>query len=109
MADAATAYRQAFLNGLRPEATGTVSEWADQHRVLSGVGCPEPGPWRTSRAPYLREPMDCLSTSSRIRRVVLMFGSQLGKTEILNNIDTVAAVRRFSFFFCPPSYIHLYA
>jgi phage terminase large subunit GpA-like protein len=81
MADAATAYRLAFLNGLRPEDRGTVSEWADQFRVLSGVGCPEPGPWRTSRAPYLREPMDCLSSISRVRRVVLMFGSQLGKTE----------------------------
>ena len=81
MADAALAYRQAFLEGLRPEAQGTVSDWADTYRVLSGVGCPEPGPWRTSRTPYLREPMDCLSSSSRIRRVVLVFGSQLGKTE----------------------------
>jgi phage terminase large subunit GpA-like protein len=81
MADAAAAYREAFLDGLRPESLGTVSEWADQHRVLGGIGCPEPGPWRTSRTPYLREPMDCLSASSRVRRVVLVFGSQLGKTE----------------------------
>jgi phage terminase large subunit GpA-like protein len=81
MADAAAAYRQAFLNGLRPESLGTVSEWADQYRELSGVGCPEPGLWRTSRTPYLREPMDTLSASSRFRRVVLVFGSQLGKTE----------------------------
>jgi hypothetical protein len=38
MADAALAYRQAFLEGLRPEAQGTVSDWADTYRVLSGVG-----------------------------------------------------------------------
>ena len=81
MADSAVAYRLAFLDGLRPESLGTVSEWADRYRVLGGIGCPEPGPWRTSRTPYLREPMDCLSASSRVRRVVLMFGSQLGKTE----------------------------
>jgi phage terminase large subunit GpA-like protein len=82
MADAALAYRQAFQDGLRPEVTGSVSDWAEAHRVLSGIGCPEPGPWRTSRTPYLREPMNCLSASSRVRRVVLMFGSQLGKTEV---------------------------
>ena len=81
MADAALIYRKAFLDGLRPEELGTVSDWADRYRVLSGVGSPEPGQWRTTRTPYLREPMDCLSPSSRIRRVVMVFGSQLGKTE----------------------------
>ena len=81
MADAALIYREAFLDGLRPEELGTVSDWADRYRVLSGVGSPEPGQWRTSRTPYLREPMDCLSPSSRVRRVVMVFGSQLGKTE----------------------------
>jgi phage terminase large subunit GpA-like protein len=81
MADAAVIYRQAFCDGLRPERLGTVDEWADAYRVLGGIGCPEPGPWRTDRTPYLREPMRELSASSRTRRVVLMFGSQLGKTE----------------------------
>lgn len=81
MADAALAYRRGFAAGLRPENLGSVSDWAEQFRVLSGVGCPEPGPWRTSRVPYLREPMDELSASSKTRRVVLVFGSQLGKTE----------------------------
>lgn len=81
MADAALAYRRGFAAGLRPENLGSVSDWAEQFRVLSGVGCPEPGPWRTSRVPYLRGPMDELSASSKTRRVVLVFGSQLGKTE----------------------------
>jgi phage terminase large subunit GpA-like protein len=63
----------------------TVSEWADAHRVLSGKGSAEKGPWRTDRTPYLREPMDCLSPSSPWRRVVLMFGSQMGKTEVVLN------------------------
>jgi len=81
MADSALAFREAFLGGLRPEEQAWVDEWADRYRVLSGVGCPEPGPWRTARTPYLREPMRCLSSGSRTRRVVLMFGSQLGKTE----------------------------
>lgn len=85
MADAALVYRQAFLEGLMPPAAMTVSEWADAHRILSGKGSAEKGPWRTDRTPYLREPMDCLSPSSPWRRVVLMFGSQLGKTEVVLN------------------------
>lgn len=63
----------------------TVSEWADSYRQLSGKASAEPGPWRTSRTPYLKEPMDCLSASSPIQRVVLMFGAQLGKTELGTN------------------------
>jgi phage terminase large subunit GpA-like protein len=82
MADAAAAYRAAFLEGLRPEELGTVDQWADRYRILGGIGCPEPGPWRTDRTPHLREPMQCLSAGSRVRRVVLMFGSQTGKTEV---------------------------
>lgn len=82
MADAAAAYRAAFLEGLRPEQLGTVWQWADRYRVLGGVGCPEPGPWRTDRTPHLREPMECLSARSPWRRVVLKFGSQTGKTEV---------------------------
>jgi phage terminase large subunit GpA-like protein len=66
---------------LRFEADLTVSQWADSYRVLSGKASAEPGPWRTDRTPYLREVMDCLSTTSPVQRVVLMAGAQLGKTE----------------------------
>lgn len=85
MADGAAVYRAAFLDGLRPPAPMTVDQWADQYRILSGKGSSEPGPWRTDRTPYLREPMQCLSPSSPWRRVVLMFGSQMGKTEVVLN------------------------
>ena len=85
MADGALLYRDALLAAMAPPSATTVSEWADQHRILSGKGAAEKGPWRTERTPYLREPMDCLSPSSSTRRVVLMFGSQMGKTEVILN------------------------
>lgn len=85
MPDAATIVRQAKRRGLTPPSASTVSEWADQNRVLSGKGAAEKGPWRTERTPYLRQPMDCLSPSHPTRRVVLMFGSQMGKTEVILN------------------------
>jgi len=78
-------YDRAFDQGLRPDPLLSVSEWADQHRRLSGKAASEPGPWRTSRTPYLREIMDCLSPSSSIERVVVMKGAQIGISECCNN------------------------
>lgn len=74
-------WRTALMDGLRPEQALTVSEWADKHRRLSSKASAEPGPWRTNRTPYLREPMDCLSSTSSVQRVVMMFAAQTGKTE----------------------------
>ena len=85
MADAMQLFDRAFDEGLMPADPMTVAQWADTHRVLSTKGSAEPGPWRTDRTPYLREPMECLSPSSPWRRVVLMFGSQMGKTEVVLN------------------------
>jgi len=79
------AWRDGFLDGLRPETPLTVSEWADLHRRLSSKASAEPGPWRTDRTPYLREPMDCLSSESPVQRVVMMFAAQTGKTEAGSN------------------------
>jgi phage terminase large subunit GpA-like protein len=83
MPDGATLYRQAFIEALQPPLDLTVSEWADAERILTRRSSSEPGQWRTDRVPYLREPMDLLSPrEKRIRRVVLLFGSQTGKTEV---------------------------
>lgn len=78
-------YRAAAAAGARPDPLLTVSEWADQYRVLSTRASAEPGPWRTERTPYLREIMDCLSPSSPVERVVFMKGAQVGATECGNN------------------------
>jgi len=81
----ANAWRDGFMDGLRPEQPLTVSEWADRYRRLSSKASAEPGPWRTDRTPYLREPMDCLSSESTVQRVVMMFAAQTGKTEAGSN------------------------
>lgn len=85
MLEASVVYRRAFLDGLRPEPERTISQWADQNRMLTSKASAEPGPWRTNRTPYLREPMDLLSSSSPIQRVVMMFAAQTGKTEAGSN------------------------
>ena len=83
--DGAVAYGGSFREGLKPDPLLTVSEWADRERILPPVSSAEPGQWRTSRTPYLREIMDCLSPSSPVQRVTFMKGSQIGATESGNN------------------------
>lgn len=65
----------------RPDAAVTVSEWADEHRILSSKASAEPGLWRTDRTPYLREIMDALSSYSTVETVVVMKGAQVGMSE----------------------------
>lgn len=74
-----------FFKGVEPDSYMSVSEWADKYRVLSGKSAAEPGRWRTSRTPYLKEIMDCLSPKSPIQKVVFMKGAQIGGTECGNN------------------------
>jgi phage terminase large subunit GpA-like protein len=73
---------RAWCEGLRPDPRLTVSEWAEHYRVLSTKGSSEPGRWRNSRTPYLKEIMDCLSPTSPVERVVVMKGAQVGGTEL---------------------------
>jgi phage terminase large subunit GpA-like protein len=85
MPDGAFLYRQAFHAGLMPDPDFTVSEWADEHRMLSQKASAEPGRWRTDRTPYLKDIMDELSPHSPIETVVFMAGAQVGKSETGNN------------------------
>ena len=73
------------LQGFKPPENLTVSEWADKYRILSNEASSEPGPWRTSRTPYMKEPMDAY-TDPHIKRVTVVAASQVGKSEMLNNI-----------------------
>jgi phage terminase large subunit GpA-like protein len=73
--------RQVLAASIRPRPVQTVSQWADRYRILTSKGSSEVGQWRTDRTPYLRQIMDDLSVTSPVQRIVLAFGSQIGKTE----------------------------
>jgi len=62
----------------------TISQWADAHVMLSSEMAAEPGRWRTDRAPYQREMMDCI-TDPAVKQVVLHTSAQVGKTSVLLN------------------------
>lgn len=59
----------------------SVSEWADTYITMPKGTSAFPGRWQTSRTPYLREPLDCMSDPA-VDGVVAMFASQTGKTMI---------------------------
>ncbi len=73
------------LAGMQPPENLTVTEWAECKRYLSTEASAEPGLWRTNRTPYLRAIMDAF-TDPKIRHIVFVAASQVGKTEVLNNI-----------------------
>ena len=73
------------ISGMTPPENLTVSEWADKKRRLSPESSAEPGPWRTTRTPYLRDIMDAFS-DAKVRRIVFVSSSQSGKSEFENNV-----------------------
>lgn len=76
--------RRTLLNAVKPIKKVSVSSWADSYRMLPSNAA-EPGRWKTSRAPYTRAIMDAF-TANNVHRVAVKSSSQIGKTEIINNI-----------------------
>jgi phage terminase large subunit GpA-like protein len=66
----------------------TVSQWAAKHRVVTSG--PFTGPWRNEVTPYLVEPMDSWNLPY-VRRIILMFAPQIGKTQVAFNCLGYAA------------------
>jgi len=77
--------QQAFYRALAPPPNLTVSQWADEYRVLSPESSAEPGRWDTSRAPYQRAIMDAIH-DAEVETVVVMSSAQVGKTELCLNL-----------------------
>lgn len=71
--------------GLKPQPKTSTSVWADSYRMLSAGISAEPGRWKTARAPYQQEIMDAF-TQSGVNKVVVMSSSQIGKSDIMNNV-----------------------
>ena len=78
LADIKHSFLKHLLAGMKPQKRLTVSEWSDKNRVLTTKSSAEPGKWRTSRTPYLKEVMDKLSDHDETQEVVVMKGAQLG-------------------------------
>lgn len=84
MVSAERMINRVIRHGLAVRKPVPIDEWADRNRVIPD-GNPEPGSWRTSRTPYMREPM-LAAEDPGVSELTLMMGSQLGKTELDLNV-----------------------
>lgn len=98
----ATSLKRILARSIKPIIKLSVSSWADTFRQLPSDS-PEPGSWKTSRVPYMKEVMDSF-TDPKIRRVVVKSSSQISKTEcLLNVVGRYAQVDPCSIFIIQPT------
>ena len=71
---------KSVMRAIKPVKKMSVSEWADEYRILS-QGAAEPGKWKTRS--HQKAIMDAF-TQVGIKRVVVKSCSQIGKTDIMN-------------------------
>lgn len=71
----------AWASAFAPPERISVSEWADRNRLLTSSETSEPGPWKTSRVPFIREIQDSLSITDPTQIVVFMKSTQVAGTE----------------------------
>ena len=70
---------------LCPPENISVSEWAENYRVLDSKTSALPGPWRNEKTPYLKEIMDELINYDT-ERIIFVKPTQVGGTEALQNM-----------------------
>jgi phage terminase large subunit GpA-like protein len=73
------------LEALRPPDNVTVSEWAEQHRIMDARSTNLPGPWRNMVTPYLAGIMDEFN-HWETEEVIFVKPTQVGGTEAIQNM-----------------------
>lgn len=71
-------------SALRPPPKLTLTQWADQYRMLPAESSSEPGRWKTSRVGVARGPMEAV-TDPAVHVVTVMCCTQLLKSELILN------------------------
>jgi phage terminase large subunit GpA-like protein len=81
IADGYSAGLEALARAFEPKRPLSIPAWSDTFRWI-GKPAAEPGPWRTSRIPFLRVPMEALDRRDPAPIVVFVKPSQVGGTEL---------------------------
>ncbi len=70
---------EAAAGAVLPPVQVPLSEWTNGHVRLSSEGSVQPGHWQCF--PYQVDPLDCMGPHSPYQEVVLMWASQMSKTQ----------------------------
>ncbi|MCF6777383.1 phage terminase large subunit family protein [Thiotrichales bacterium 19X7-9] len=68
---------------LKPPKALTISQWAEMYRYIPAGNSAMPGKWKTFS--YQEEVLN-IANDPRVEKVTLMWGAQLGKTEMISSI-----------------------
>lgn len=77
---AGTAYLRPAVESFRPPEHIEVDDWIERNIILPELTCPEPGPMRISRTPYMRGPLRAFA-DPYIEHLVLVMGRQVAKSQ----------------------------
>lgn len=80
-----TPYQLEALQVLAPPEQLTVSEWAEEYRILDAKSSAMPGPWSNEVTPYLKGVMDEFN-NYETEKIVFCKPTQCGGTEALQNM-----------------------
>lgn len=78
-------YQYEALQILAPPEQMTVSEWAENYRLLESKSSAMPGPWSNSVTPYLTDIMDEFN-NYETEKIIFCKPTQCGGTEALQNM-----------------------
>lgn len=80
-----TKYQYEALQLLSPPEQLTVSEWAEEYRILDAKSAAMPGPWSNDVTPYLVGVMDEFN-NYETEKIIFVKPTQIGGTEALQNM-----------------------
>lgn len=75
-------YLKQSFEAFRPPENSGIEEWSEKNIFLPELTCPEPGPLRLSRTPYVRGPLRAFE-DPYVELIVLVWGRQLAKSTFL--------------------------
>ena len=79
--------RKAMAIALKPIPETTIEKWSEENLYLPPEMTAEPGKYRMSRTPYIREICECLHPLSKYNEIVFVAAAQVSKTQLMiNNI-----------------------
>jgi phage terminase large subunit GpA-like protein len=79
------AVRHGINTGLKPQTVKKFETWIESERYLPPEGSRETGLYRIDRFPHVRDIINALCLHSKVKKVVLVAPTQIGKTEIGNS------------------------
>ena len=75
-----------LIDAFTPKKKKTITEWLESPGLILPNNTAEPGKINIARTPYMFDILDKMSPENPTKEVILVFGSQMGKTTIENAI-----------------------